>query len=1175
MDAVIPSNDPTRGFEPSPGYPSELQERDYEGSEVEQQKVIRAAGLTAFRPELLISDNQDALTGPPIIDRVGRVLGGNGRTMILKKHASKHGTGRYQAALQKELGCSTCYGLSGGPIEDVMLVRELVGEYDSARISSLLNTTLTTSLSREVQAVSLSQQISGLTLDWLADALAAQDSGASFSKAVRALGPRLVKQLQRDGIITAANQYEWLASDKGSTRLELNRSGRQKLREAVLGALVQDVDAMRNSPDSLINWYEYIAPAALVIDRWDPENETGYNFIPALRVAAPDLARSAQLKTADFRARYATEDLFESYADPNIDAVYQGSPLVALVLCWVRRSYKSPAKTAHSISRYWRSIPQEAKSRGQGMMMPRTEEELAEAGLTPDALRQSDLGMDSIAKVESFGGNRWFLIGKKRPERGAPVEEDEDEEVEYEDVDLDESRDSLKEGIAEWRTDQDPAALEKIRIAASELAQEDELDEHLRRWIRSIGVNDIDEFIAGRDRPEYDEEEYVEEVDEDELRIDLDDDDDEDLEEDEDEEEEEAEDDVELELAIYRASEIWDESLPRKVSQKSKKALARDYELTMDQVEDIFAYVDPALSEGDRAHVAKVRSLPHVMDEEDEDDEGIYQYTAAFDADQATWTTRTFSGERTKRPKGKARSIHLMGARDDAGDGGPLSVFRSGKDEWRRAILDYLSGHPGVTFNQVLLGTAKDVDEKGPWRDRVADAVIWELVNEGLVEHTLVAPIRWRLTDDGYEFEAGGLESVGPDDEGSSADGIVVDDDELDGDEWEDDDQDEFGDSDLEEDEEEEEEDAEEEDEEETVVVSDEYKECWVDPYLEDMKVCTRMRDLTIGDYALWIGMDTPGRVRKLVIDESGVEWVWLDTGEEPLELPLEEVEKFDPEKTDCWADPWLRNFKVCSRLDGFTIGSEVVTSIGESGTIQKLFTDDDGINRAWLDVDGVVVRTVTEELEPIQKPVIPIEPEPPRARPGTKVRRGVQTTVLSEEELLERFDEVDAPDIDLEEFRDGLQVGDEFDTLIVDKMHRAIRHTDTRSKSGAVKSRVQREDGWRKDWVERAAIFPVGTSVLVAQSLSTPKDRRRSGSSIRDIPGIGRKIEDQLEEMGIYTQEELAVWFSGEDIKMGRRWYDRPTYLSKKIKGASKATTKKWYGFLESSGLIGPAVDE
>jgi hypothetical protein len=315
IDAMIPSHQPMMGFEPAPGYPAELQERDYQGSQLERRKVERGAEPSQFKPRLLLGDNQDALTGPPVIEKHGWVLGGNGRTMILQVNAERYGDLSYQKALQKELSCNACYGLTNAPVEGHVLARLLEGEYDPVSISALLNAPLTTELGREAAAVSLGMRIPKPVLERLAVALEAHET---WGAAIDSLSSYLPRALMDAAIITPATQAEWLRSERGHYLPELIRAGKDRLRDAIVGVLVKDVDALRTAPPSLLRLYEHIAPQAVVLESFDPDNETGYNWVPALRMVAREASDVVLLSDAEFRNRYRQQELFDEPSESEI-----------------------------------------------------------------------------------------------------------------------------------------------------------------------------------------------------------------------------------------------------------------------------------------------------------------------------------------------------------------------------------------------------------------------------------------------------------------------------------------------------------------------------------------------------------------------------------------------------------------------------------------------------------------------------------------------------------------------------------------------------------------------------------------------------------------------------------------------------------------------------------------
>jgi hypothetical protein len=103
---------------------------------------------------------------------------------------------------------------------------------------------------------------------------------------------------------------------------------------------------------------------------------------------------------------------------------------------------------------------------------------------------------------------------------------------------------------------------------------------------------------------------------------------------------------------------------------------------------------------------------------------------------------------------GMAAYVHLIRAVDDPersprpvggyADRSPhLTLAKTCAAEWRVAILRHLSDGKARTFNCLgveLLDKTADVLFGSP-----VDKALWSLVADGLVEHTLVAPIRFRL----------------------------------------------------------------------------------------------------------------------------------------------------------------------------------------------------------------------------------------------------------------------------------------------------------------------------------------------------------------------------------------------------------------------------------------------
>ena len=82
LDYLQTSNLPEQDFRPNPNYPADCQTRQYYANRNEND-VIQAI-LHKFKPQHVINDSPDAVTGTPVVSGNGIVLGGNKRAMILK-----------------------------------------------------------------------------------------------------------------------------------------------------------------------------------------------------------------------------------------------------------------------------------------------------------------------------------------------------------------------------------------------------------------------------------------------------------------------------------------------------------------------------------------------------------------------------------------------------------------------------------------------------------------------------------------------------------------------------------------------------------------------------------------------------------------------------------------------------------------------------------------------------------------------------------------------------------------------------------------------------------------------------------------------------------------------------------------------------------------------------------
>lgn len=274
MPAILPSNNP-QSFSASPGYPPELQERDYQRDQLEKQKVIRNGDM--WEPALVLNSNPDAVNGPPITDDMGRVLGGNSRAMSMMRFAARE-PAKYAEALRKALRehCAA-FGLDAVHLDNdtlsaMMLVRVIVGQVDARTISRALNRALTLELGRGASSVTLGKLIPD---DVLAE-LANDASDSTLREILRNNSRTIIAALQRSGFITPQNQPTYVTRTN-----ELTTRALADIEDALTGLVVGSTELYNLLKPRLLSALQRVAPALLAV-RDTPYAEDAQNAQAAL-----------------------------------------------------------------------------------------------------------------------------------------------------------------------------------------------------------------------------------------------------------------------------------------------------------------------------------------------------------------------------------------------------------------------------------------------------------------------------------------------------------------------------------------------------------------------------------------------------------------------------------------------------------------------------------------------------------------------------------------------------------------------------------------------------------------------------------------------------------------------------------------------------------------------------
>ncbi|WP_461680548.1 PLxRFG domain-containing protein [Solidesulfovibrio sp.] len=258
---VIPSHDVAKNFTKHPDYPASVQERPYHSDQGEQQKVKRnAANLD---PRYLVTDNPDAINGPPVITETGRVMGGNSRAMSLALAYAEHPerAAAYRADLRAK---AAGFGFTPEAVDGFdapVLVRVLAGDHDEkgqARLSRVYNQTSMQGLSVKAEGVSRGRLVSPSTLSGLSAGL---ERFATLREYLADASSRaLVDHLVTDGVL---EQTQLARLTDRRTGL-LNEDGKRLVENTLRGRAVADADVLASAAPAVLQKIDRALPHVAV-----------------------------------------------------------------------------------------------------------------------------------------------------------------------------------------------------------------------------------------------------------------------------------------------------------------------------------------------------------------------------------------------------------------------------------------------------------------------------------------------------------------------------------------------------------------------------------------------------------------------------------------------------------------------------------------------------------------------------------------------------------------------------------------------------------------------------------------------------------------------------------------------------------------------------------------------
>jgi len=218
MDDIQASHDENT-FTNNKEYPTGLQERIYESDMAEQLKVIRNA--QNLEPAFLVNTNPDAMNGAPIINEEGLVLGGNSRTMAIKRAYARHPE---KAETYKNYLADHADSFGFAPeyisqFKNPILVREYDPEDKSEKNMKLLvrqmNEGFTQSMDEKTEIAAISRRLTDKSINAIGKAFSNSDAaniyellnlGDDYSQDV-------INALMKDGILSYQNMNKYIDVD--------------------------------------------------------------------------------------------------------------------------------------------------------------------------------------------------------------------------------------------------------------------------------------------------------------------------------------------------------------------------------------------------------------------------------------------------------------------------------------------------------------------------------------------------------------------------------------------------------------------------------------------------------------------------------------------------------------------------------------------------------------------------------------------------------------------------------------------------------------------------------------------------------------------------------------------------------------------------------------------------
>lgn len=261
-------------FQPNPRYALK-NDRDYTNLD-NQRKVLE--GSQIFNPRFHITDNPDAVNGPPIIDAAGNVAGGNGRTMTMDR-VYKYNQKGAQAYREMLTARAAQFGLDpqqiAGMKQPVLVRRVTDPNFSGQDFITDLNKTGTAALRASERAIADSRKVSTGTLDDVAGRLDAIGADATLAQAMEGRGgAEILNRLIDDGVISPQERAAYASGDA------LTPDGKARIGRMLLGRFFHDPAQLDRVPAAVRTKLERMAAPLAKLEQY-PE----WDLTPSMKSA--------------------------------------------------------------------------------------------------------------------------------------------------------------------------------------------------------------------------------------------------------------------------------------------------------------------------------------------------------------------------------------------------------------------------------------------------------------------------------------------------------------------------------------------------------------------------------------------------------------------------------------------------------------------------------------------------------------------------------------------------------------------------------------------------------------------------------------------------------------------------------------------------------------------------